>query len=663
MSTAEDLAAFNADPQAPAQSVTYTYDAFGRSTTVTDSLNGTTATTYNADGQTIRIASPEGIVNHDYDPSTSQLMRTWTGTDAAAPTTATEYTYDSLGRLKTVTQTHRDVTDIADETTQYVYDVLGNLDETWQGNGVVSDYTYDDMNRLDLLTHYAPEDGTDDANDFHDNTIIASYDYTLREDGFRTGTVETSADGVTIIGWTYDNLGRLTSETYDSYDDSLDYATTYIMDLVGNRLEKLTDVDGDADMDEVVTYTYDANDRLLTESLDSDGDGVVDQTTAYTYGPTEQTAKTVTDEATGDIVEQTTYEYNVQGRLAKVTTVKDGQTTVTEFAYNDQGIRVSKTVDGQATDYVIDANNHTGYAQVLEEHDAATGDVTKSFTIGHDVHVQWDETNGTVTLITDGHGSTRFTVDAAAGVVQRYDYDAYGNLLNSAFTPITDLLYSGEFFDATTGLQYLRARYYNPNTGRFNRLDPFVGRKRDPQSLHKYLYCHAMPTMGIDPSGNLVALAGWQIALGILATLLVCSAIWGPDYFGSDLGYIEYRCLSSTYYEANNRPGAARKCEFEVHKETAEKLVTIWKKRNEERAPYYVMWYDCRHYAAEVVNQAFSMEHTYRMSSWGDGIMPMNTEKCEIFIEISPVGYPHEVVHLMLGENTYHITHLYPDPA
>jgi RHS repeat-associated protein len=322
------------------------------------------------------------------------------------------------------------------------------------------------------------------------------------------GVVETSADGVTTIGWTYDNLGRLTSETYDSYDDSLDYATTYVMDLVGNRLEKLTDVDGDVDMDEVVTYTYDANDRLLTETMDSDGDGVIDQTTAYTYGPTEQTSKTVTDEATGDIVEQTTYEYNVQGRLAKVTTIKDGQTTVTEFAYNDKGIRVSKTVDGQTANYVIDTNNHTGYAQVLEEHDAATGDVTKSFTIGHDVHVQWDEANGTVTLITDGHGSTRFTVDAAAGVVQRYDYDAYGNLLNSAFTPITDLLYCGEFFDATTGLQYLRARYYNPNTGRFNRQDTFRGRQSDPQSLHKYLYCHAGPIMGVDPSG-MVTLAGF----------------------------------------------------------------------------------------------------------------------------------------------------------
>jgi RHS repeat-associated protein len=64
------------------------------------------------------------------------------------------------------------------------------------------------------------------------------------------------------------------------------------------------------------------------------------------------------------------------------------------------------------------------------------------------------------------------------------------------------LLHSGEQFD--TGLQqyYLRARYYNPNNGRFNRLDPFAGNNFDPQSLHKYGYAHGDPINGSDPSGE-----------------------------------------------------------------------------------------------------------------------------------------------------------------
>jgi RHS repeat-associated protein len=66
---------------------------------------------------------------------------------------------------------------------------------------------------------------------------------------------------------------------------------------------------------------------------------------------------------------------------------------------------------------------------------------------------------------------------------------------------LTEFLYSGEQFDSKIGQQYLRQRYYNPTTGRFNRLDPFFGNLDDPQSLHKYLYTHADPVNGIDPNG------------------------------------------------------------------------------------------------------------------------------------------------------------------
>jgi RHS repeat-associated protein len=71
-------------------------------------------------------------------------------------------------------------------------------------------------------------------------------------------------------------------------------------------------------------------------------------------------------------------------------------------------------------------------------------------------------------------------------------------------------LYSGEQFDAKIGQQYLWQRYYDPVTGRFNRLDPFFGNLDDPQSLHKYLYTHADPVNGIDPTG----LFGMDLGLG-----------------------------------------------------------------------------------------------------------------------------------------------------
>jgi hypothetical protein len=52
------------------------------------------------------------------------------------------------------------------------------------------------------------------------------------------------------------------------------------------------------------------------------------------------------------------------------------------------------------------------------------------------------------------------------------------------------------------GLYYLRARYYNPNTGRFLSRDPEDGNAKVPATLHKYLYVGGDPVNWIDPTGR-----------------------------------------------------------------------------------------------------------------------------------------------------------------
>ena len=122
----------------------------------------------------------------------------------------------------------------------------------------------------------------------------------------------------------------------------------------------------------------------------------------------------------------------------------------------------------------------------------------------------------------DGHSSTRVLTDLAgavftmAGLAQVFHYDAYGNALNfNMSNAATQYLYSGEQFDARIQQQYLRARYYNQANGTFNRLDPFFGNLSDPQSLHKYLYTHADPISGIDPTGLEFSLGGLQAAISV----------------------------------------------------------------------------------------------------------------------------------------------------
>lgn len=85
----------------------------------------------------------------------------------------------------------------------------------------------------------------------------------------------------------------------------------------------------------------------------------------------------------------------------------------------------------------------------------------------------------------------------------------------------TTLLYSGEQFDVDIQQQYLRARWYDQNNGRFNRLDPFFGNNEDPQSLHKYAYVHGNPVNSIDPNG----LSPLAISLNSLAVRKSVSAI------------------------------------------------------------------------------------------------------------------------------------------
>ena len=107
-------------------------------------------------------------------------------------------------------------------------------------------------------------------------------------------------------------------------------------------------------------------------------------------------------------------------------------------------------------------------------------------------------------------------------------------VVRSQVVAATSILYSGEQTDAS-GLQYLRARYYDPATGRFNRLDPFAGNNSDPQSLHKYLYTTGDPINLIDPSGrvgivsqlgNFAVRAHIRTSSIITAALPVLDAAW-----------------------------------------------------------------------------------------------------------------------------------------
>jgi len=99
----------------------------------------------------------------------------------------------------------------------------------------------------------------------------------------------------------------------------------------------------------------------------------------------------------------------------------------------------------------------------------------------------------------------------------------------------TSLLYTGERFDNDAQQYYLRARYYDTSTGRFNRMDPYAGKKSDPQSLHKYLYCHANPVNATDQNGMqgllIEQLTVWQV-IGMMITEVAPNLLIGAVVLG-----------------------------------------------------------------------------------------------------------------------------------
>lgn len=265
-------------------------------------------------------------------------------------------------------------------------------------------------------------------------------------------------------------------------------------------------------------YAYNANDQLTTEVSSANG------TTVYTY----DVNGSLTNKANeGKFSYQ--YGYDLRNRLATASiTRKEGTADVTitsSYAYNTAGIRTRalQTINGITQNrYFLLDDSHTGYAQVFEETAELGGSIVRSYTIGDDVLSQ-TVAGVTCHLLYDGHGSTRQLADSNGAVTANYTYDAYGKMLggNPGVTDgkksATDLLYAGEQFDPGLQMEYLRARYYDQDNGRFNRLDPFAGNSEDPQSLHKYAYAHCDPVNGIDPSGNM--LVGLLGAMGIQNSL------------------------------------------------------------------------------------------------------------------------------------------------
>ena len=170
-----------------------------------------------------------------------------------------------------------------------------------------------------------------------------------------------------------------------------------------------------------------------------------------------------------------------------------------QMLYDGDGNRVAKSVNGVVTRYLVDDLNPTGLPQVVEELSGA-GAVEKVYTYGVQRISQSQVVSGAWTpsfFGYDGSGSVRQLTSLAGTVTDSYEYDAFGNKISSTGSTPNSYLYRGEQFDSDLGMYYLRARFYNSQTGRFLSVDSEAG-----QGQRRYQYAAADPVNGMDPSGN-----------------------------------------------------------------------------------------------------------------------------------------------------------------
>ncbi len=326
-------------------------------------------------------------------------------------------------------------------------------------NGVNYEYKYDALNRLSSLAEY-----------YKGGPILGAYAYTRGPTGILLG--EQGLNGSDTFTWTYDAAYRLTGETRVNFGTTT-YQASYSYDAVGNRTSAT--ING-----QTTNYTYNRLDQLTSTSAGAqdsyDGRGNLTQ---ITLGSS-----------------TTSYSYDAADRLTRVT-LPNG--TSASYAYDAAGRRVQQTVGTSVTNYLWDEASTSG--DVVQETDG-NGVTQASYVLGDDELLAQTRSGAVSYDLSDGQNNVRLLTDGNGAVTDHYTYDAYGNLLSSQGTTVNPYRYTGQQLDSLTGLYDLRARYYDPTSGRFLSRDTAGIDVSNPVEVNRYSYAQDDPINLIDPSGH-----------------------------------------------------------------------------------------------------------------------------------------------------------------
>lgn len=467
---------------------TYTYDAQGNRTSMTEAAGTaaarTTTYTYDAANRCIETANALGIVTYlNLDADGNVLAR-----DEAYGTSQQRvytFTYDANNRvvsqtdpLGVVTYTTYDAADnivsstiasgtSAARTTAYSYDGDNRQVSSTDASGVVTTYGYDAAGNKVLLTQAAGQSGAR-TNSFtynRANRLVSA----------------TDADG-TVTQYQYDGAGNKIT-TFQAVGTPLQRQTTYAYDL-DNRLIQVVDP-----MGAVTQYQYDAqgnqtritdaNGGVQVNTFDALGHALTSLSaggvlTTNTYDLRGNLISATQSFANGSGARTTTYAYDLLNRQTEVT---DGNSFSTTIGYDDFGNQTSITHGQYRVSSSDPSYSASKAAAALPQTNTFTYDadnrmLSMTDALGNVSSYQYDLV-GNRLASTDANGhTTQYTYDllnrltqttTPDGGITRYSYDNLGNKIAQ------DQLQSGT---ATSGVWAHTSYQYDANGNLTSQTDP-----------------------------------------------------------------------------------------------------------------------------------------------------------------------------------------------
>ena len=416
------------------------------------------------------------------------------------------YTYDNENRLERYISLVND----SGFLTQYTYDSKGLVTEVSSvaegGNSVLSS-TYRKTNEYDALGRIYKTVYNTEA------PLEVTYSYLEGKDEGTTTTLVASVNvGGKLLSYSYDEVGNITEIKENGV-----LKESYVYDSLGQLIRE-NNVDNNA----TIVYNYDNGGNIISKTAypytigDVTGEGSV---ITYTYGDsswgdllTAYNGETITYDGIGNPLSyRSGMSFEWEGGR-KLTSFKTPN-AVGEYAYNADGIRVYKEVNGNTTEYYLNGTqidteitNYGGVSRRVDYIYDENGSIYGFVVNNTDKYYYAKNLQGDVIGILDSTGATlvEYSYDAWGkatisypGIDSQTETEKQARYLLGSNNPFR---YRSYYFDVETGFYYLNTRYYDPEIGRFINADGLLN-TGGIFGYNLFAYCGNDPVNKADPNG------------------------------------------------------------------------------------------------------------------------------------------------------------------